>query len=210
MASLIKFSEMENSRKKDFEEKYVKDYNLLSQLTEMLKETDFALAVASAEATAYRDSTVVFIENKITESLGLAFPNEKYTSKIEFGNTAKGRRTAELKLRRFGKDYTTSLQGGKLSQQLVSCSGVTAVNSIRGSSMMFLDEALASSDVDTVKDLSVMIQQLVDDGYQILLIEHKEGLYQSLARRHHYFTKNYPMLDGATSVSSEDYSVEVL
>lgn len=205
--SIVMFANKENERRSELEAEYIKNQNKLEQLSILERENDYCLNVVLNKAVSYRDSTVTFIEDRITSSLGRAFPNEKYSAKIRFG-VSRNKDTAELKLIRLGKEYIVALNGGRLSQQLVSCSAVTAINSIRGSKMLYLDEALASSDVDTVKDLSPMVKNLVDDGFQVILIEHKENLYNNITRRQHHFVKTYPDLSGRSGVTTEDYIEE--
>lgn len=200
----IEFAKRENERLGEVRKQYIKLKSKINNLHLMEKETLFALEVVNAKAIEYRDSTVSFIEDEIDKSLQVAFPQELYESKISF-NRVRNKDVASLKLCRSGSEYIVSLQGGRLSQQLVSCSAVSAINTVRGSRMLYLDEALASADKDTIHDLSSMIKSQIDAGFQIILIEHKEGLYNSLPRMQHQFSKEYPNAIGESVVESIEY-----
>ena len=90
---------------------------------------------------------------------------------------------AKLELTSNGKSYSLGVQGGRFSQQLSGLAMTSVINEVKGAEFFLLDEALASADVTSIEEAYPLLDNLVKQGIQVILIEHKEGLYSKLSRR---------------------------
>ncbi len=136
-------------------------------------------------ASEYREQRIAFLEREIELNLSLLLPEENFKVKIDFSNR-NGEPQASLYI---GKDHGSSTQyylargqNGNFVKQVISFSVIYSINSLRGSSFLAMDEALASGDQESLLDLTDLFNRLLENGLQCIIIEHKEEQYRNLPK----------------------------
>lgn len=152
-----------------------------------------------------KKARIELLESEIEANLIYLYPDEKFKVTFEFSQN-RGRETAELKLGRNGCIFNVKAQNGRFVRQLISLSCMYTVNKLRESKTLIMDEALSSSDKDNLSNLKPLMNKMIEDGMQLIVIEHKDELYKDVERRMFYLEKDR-VLDYMRVVKKEDIEV---
>lgn len=142
-------------------------------------------------AENYRESRIGYLEQEIENNLAYLIPEENFRVKIEF-SSRDGVENANLYIMKKGGTRWSlpKARNGRFIRQIISFTAMYTINRLRGSKTIFSDEALASADKKNLLNLKPMLDNLIDDGFQIVVIEHKPELYQTLDRREFKLVKD--------------------
>ena len=153
------------------------------------------LAYSVKLSKQHRDKKLSFLEYEIEKNLRYLLPEEDFRVQILFNDRA-GEYTAQLEItrgdhgKRVGDWHSPRAQNGRFVRQMISFSCMYSINKLRGSKVVFSDEALASADKQSLKALKPLFDSLTDEGFQITIIEHKQELYETLDRREFHLYKD--------------------
>lgn len=183
-------AEDNNEKHEKYYQDYVTNYGKLNEVAAKMTDTKNKLKIIETYKEDYRNSRIEFLEDKINAKLLYLFPEEKFQVKFRFENIA-GKPTAELLVGKLGYFAPARAQNGRFVKQLISSTSVIAINELRGSHMIFLDEAMASAADKILTELNPLFAELHDRGLEILLVEHKPGLYNTVTRREIHLRKDH-------------------
>lgn len=205
--AILKTAKDNNEKLLKYEEKYMEYKGLADDLDSYCRKLKVLYAVINKKATDFTQGRKALIEQTVEENLAYIFPEERFKVKLNLDVSKTGRESCQLLLgKQVGNDIVyspTSAQNGRFVRQLISVVIVSTINYLRGSDMLYMDEALASSDKHNLTKLKPLLDRLVENGIQILMIEHKSELYDAVDRRHFILEKNRVM-DETKVVSVED------
>lgn len=146
------------------------------------------LKLTLSQAQAYRNNQISFLERRIEENLRVIFPEENFKVQIEF-YVERDKPMAELYVGR-DKLLPPKTQNGRFVRQLIGLTVIYTVNQILGSEHIFMDEATSSGDKVSMRDLAPILEDIRHASIQILLIEHKDEMFQDIPRREIRLQKN--------------------
>ncbi len=134
----------------------------------------------------FRDECNRNLETRIESILALILPDEQFHIKLTF-KPYRGSYVSEIYTGKekpngdivWGKPRS---QNGDFIKQLISFSMVCSLNLLLGSDFLLMDEPFNSADVTNVGKIQPVFDMMLEDGLQILMIEHKEELYRSVDR----------------------------
>ena len=183
----LKTAESNNEKLLKYEEKVNESLSLLENIRAYKKKLELLLAVCNKKAESFMNERVSLLEQTVQDNLYYVFPEESFIVKLDLDITKAGRESCKLLL---GKKTPngivfspTTAQNGRFVRQLISVVVVYTLNYLRGSDMMYMDEALASSDKDNLTKLKPLLDRMTKGGMQTILIEHKSELYDDVSRR---------------------------
>lgn len=196
-----------NKRLDETEDKLFRTKEYLTELLEYEKKLKTLYSICNKKAAEFTEGRRGLIEQTVEENLRFIFPEENFKVKLDLDLSKAGRKTCKLLLGKTTKDgivYSpTTAQNGRFVRQLISVVVVYTLNYLRGTDMMYLDEALASSDKSNLTKLKPLLDRMVENGMQVVLIEHKPELYNTVTRRQFTLNKDR-MKQIASIVSVED------
>lgn len=189
---LISMAESKNKQKKELEnvvklmsEKYQK----LSQYTNLYENM---VKILQARAATYRNQRKTTLEETTTTVLKSAFPDEEYQLKIDW-NSNGTRPTAQILNSVSTADgnveyYPPSHINGELAKQVIAFTTLCSMCGMLNADFIGYDECLNSGDNDSLMDIKPLFDTL-QKNFQIIMIEHKDSLYQNLNRREIHIDK---------------------
>lgn len=155
---------------------------VLDNLENYYKTLYNLIKICTKKSIEFKDVRVNSIESEITNNLAYLYPEKNYEVKIDFSES-RGDDVAELLLGSKGKLVPTTGQNGMFVRQVISLTGMEVINYMHGGCVLFLDEALASSDKQNLLKLKPMFNRMIEKGFQIIMIEHKPEIYQNLKHK---------------------------
>ena len=205
--AILKTAEETNAKQLKIEEKYEKCKEVREELKEYTNKLKTLFAVVNKKASDFTQNRKSLIEQTVEENLKYIFPEENFKVKLNLDLSKTGRETCQLLLGKgdsnAGIVYTpTTAQNGRFVRQLISLVVVYTINMLRGSDMLYMDEALASSDKHNLTKLKPLLDRIKKSKMQVILIEHKAELYEGVDRRQFILHKN--RLSGETKIVSQE------
>lgn len=156
-------------------------------------------------ANKIRNSRIELLEKEIELNLQLIFPDEEFKVKINF-EYSRDNSTASLLI---GKEFDGGIvyeepraQNGGFVKQLTSLSVVYTIFNFLGGKVLYMDEALASGDPESLLCTEDLFIRLLEKGVQIVAVEHKEEMYTRIPRKMLYLNKD--RVSGEVSVEREE------
>lgn len=177
---------------------------LLNELRSYRSTIGVLYSVCNTKASSLTSERKAIIEKTVEENLMYLFPDEGFKVRINLDISRAGRESCQLllgsKIETTGDmEYSaTTAQNGRFVRQLISVVVVYALNYLRGSDTLFMDEALASSDKTNLTRLEPLLNRMRASGMQIILVEHKPELYDGVDHRH--FTLRKDRESGVTKI----------
>ena len=194
-----------NEKQLKIEEKYNNTVSVRNELRDYNSKLKSLFAVVNKKASDFTQGRQALIERSVEDNLKYIFPEENFKVKLNLDVSRTGKETCQLLL---GKEVNgsvvnyspTNAQNGRFVRQLISLVIIYTINMLRGSDMIYMDEALASSDKDNLTKLEPLLNRMRDSNMQVVLIEHKSELYDNIDRRHIKLVKN--RVTGETVIKS--------
>lgn len=194
-----------NEKQLKIEEKYNNTVSIRNELRDYNSKLKSLFAVVNKKASDFTQGRQALIERSVEDNLKYIFPEENFKVKLNLDVSRTGKETCQLLL---GKEVNgsvvnyspTNAQNGRFVRQLISLVIIYTINMLRGSDMIYMDEALASSDKENLTKLEPLLNRMRDSNMQVVLIEHKSELYDNIDRRHIKLVKN--RVTGETVIKS--------
>lgn len=157
---------------------------------------------------ARRDSILYNLERRVESILAVVLPEENFKIKITY-TPNRGNYNSEVfvgKETAAGQVIWTRPKGtnGEFMKQLISFSILASINILLQSNFLFMDEPFSSSDTVNVSKLRPVFELMLEQGLQLMFIEHKKELYNGLD---HQLIRLYKH---RSATSEHDGHVEVL
>lgn len=187
--ALLSNAKQNNDRRNNVQERYGSLKELHKEITEYRRKMLLLYAICNERASKYTDERKNLIEGVVESNLQYLFPEEMFKVNIDLDVSKKGRESCQLLLGSRVPNSSeivyspTSAQNGRFVRQLISMVVVYSLNHFRGLNTIFFDETLSSSDKQNLTKLKPLLDMMVEDGTQVILIEHKSELYKDVKRR---------------------------
>lgn len=202
----VSMAETRNKEKKILEENIAVMSEKYQQLLYYNQLYDYMVKILQAKAAAYRQERKTTLEEVTTTVLRSAFPNEEYQIKIDW-NSNGTRPTAQILNSVSTKDgnveyYPPAHINGELAKQTIAFTTLCSMCGMLNADFIGYDECLNSGDNDSLVDIKPLFDKL-QKNFQIIMIEHKDSLYQNLNRREIHIDKvggNDEPMSGETKV----------
>ena len=163
---------------------------LLDDVENYVKNLNFLLRVVNIEETNFKKRRLGYLNQSITEALAEIFPNEQFIAKIDC-DVVRGKNYAQLILYdRDGNERMPFVQEGKMCQYLISFAAVKGVTTALGSDTMFIDEAFGAASADNTQKMGPIIQNIAENGIQVILVSQNSSLYENIPHREIYCHKD--------------------
>lgn len=182
----VNMAESQNKKKEELEESIKKMSEYYQKLTSYVNLYESMIKVLQVKASNYRAQRKTELEEMTTTVLRSAFPNEEYQIKIDWNSTGV-KPTAQILNSVSAPDGTTEYYppshiNGELAKQIIAYTTLCSMCGMLNADMIGYDECLNSGDNDSLVDIKPLFDKL-KKTFQIIMIEHKDSLYQNLDRR---------------------------
>ena len=179
-----------NKEKKKIEDKLRERYIVRKRLQDTKKTVNTMRTASMAIAKKYREDRINILTKEIERNLALLLPDENFKVRIDF-RSVKERYYADLYVSKGGGDwFLPKAQNGKFIQQIISFSAMYSINKMRGCKVIFSDESLSSADKNSLVEIRPLLEELLDEGFQLVIIEHKEEMYKGIKRKENLIIKD--------------------
>lgn len=184
------------------------DYNkvreLQNDIAKELQKFNILFKVCSAEDINYKNRRLSYVQEQIEDSLHLVYPDDGFKCTINF-DFRYNKPIANLYLtNKKGKVIIPKLNEGDFCAQLICFTGTAALAESLGRKGLYLDEMFSAAHPDNLTKVSAKLKDLVDRGFQIVMIEQHTDVYRDLKRREIYVKKD-PLTLKTNVVSTKDY-----
>lgn len=193
-----------NKRKKEMSEEITRLQDTLKQYDSSKKAAERVIIACTNGLNSYKAERLSCLEEQVKENLNAIFPEDNFNVKFET-STYRGKEIIDFYTGHGDRLFPTMMQNGRLFRQICSFSISTMMQILAGCEILIMDEAINSGDMESTHVVSNLIHNLIDNGYQIILIEHKDILYRDLPRVQYNLTRN-KALNKITEVIRNEYT----
>ncbi|MEG2262854.1 MAG: hypothetical protein RSC43_00055 [Clostridia bacterium] len=179
--SLLNAARINNTKQEaiDIRNQY---YLKLTQTDNYLDRLSFITKGSMLKMEQFRNECLKNLEERVEAILALIMPEEQFKVRITF-RTVRGKYISEVYTGKEKPDGTVVWSkprsaNGDFIKQLVSFSIVCSLNLMLGSTKVLMDEPFSSSDNINVGKLQPVFDMMLDAGLQVIIIEHKDALYE--------------------------------
>ena len=176
-----------NNKREELLKKYYELNSKYTKLCRYYKELFEMRKMVMTIMEARRDEVIYNLERRVESILAVVLPEEQFHIKITYtpnrGNYYSevfvGKETAS------GEIIWTRPRGtnGEFMKQLISFSMLASINILLQSNFLFMDEPFSSSDTVNVGKLQPVFKLMLDQGLQLMFIEHKKELYERMPHK---------------------------
>lgn len=140
--------------------------------------------ITMSEMDAHRDGILHSLEQRVESILRIILPEENFRIKITY-QVVRGKYQSEVligKENASGEIVWSRPRGtnGGFMKQLISFSILASIDILLHSKFLFMDEPFSSSDTINVSKMKPVFDLMLDQGLQLLFIEHKKELYEAI------------------------------
>lgn len=172
-----------NEELKEIYTKHAYAEETLNEVKFMLSSfKDFSVLVNKEDAK-FKQRRLDYLCNYIDNNLQRIFPYDDLKSKI-YVNFKYKSQLAKLKLRNSkGREFIPKIAEGGLKRHLISFSSSLALVECLGGNKIYMDESFSTSSPENLTKIGVILQDLVEKNFQVVLVEHQSDIYKDLPRR---------------------------
>lgn len=184
LQSDIARAEANNQRRASLQEAYdgyAVKANTLNQVAVGLKQLK---KITMSEMDAHRDGILRSLEQRVESILRIILPEEDFKIRITY-QAVRGKYQSEVLIGK--KDSSGEViwsrprgTNGGFMKQLISFSILASIDILLHSKFLFMDEPFSSSDTVNVSKMKPVFDLMLDQGLQLLFIEHKKELYETI------------------------------
>lgn len=136
------------------------------------------------EMDMHREEILHSLEQRVESILRIILPEEDFKIKITY-QAVRGRYQSEVFIGKADKNggivwTRPRATNGGFMKQLISFSIIASIDLLLKSKFLFMDEPFSSSDSVNVSKMKPIFDLMLDQGLQLLFIEHKKELYESI------------------------------
>lgn len=136
------------------------------------------------EMDAHREEILHSLEQRVESILRIILPEEDFKIKITY-QAVRGKYQSEVFIGKTDKNggivwTRPRATNGGFMKQLISFSIIASIDLLLKSKFLFMDEPFSSSDSVNVSKMQPIFDLMLDQGLQLLFIEHKKELYESI------------------------------
>lgn len=179
-----------NKRVNKIKADFVKVQELEHDLSAYVRNLELFYKLVSSESANYKQRRLDFLSNYIDENIKAIFPHEGYKTKIHVDFKNKSGKAYLKIIDKNGKVGLPSVSSGKMLQQLISFSSAIGIAECLGMNKFYMDEAFAASDMENLTKVGLLLKKILEEDFQVLLIEQKDDIYKDLPRREIHIKKD--------------------
>lgn len=153
----------------------------VEELSKIIMETEKIGARLDSAISSYKSERLELLELEMNKNLAEVYPDRDFKAKFS-PEMFRGSEVLELLVGEGGRLAPTEMQNGRLLRQIINFSGTSMIQIMSGCNLLIMDEATNSGDGESIKAIGQLLQNLLDNGYQLIIIEHKHELYSELPR----------------------------
>lgn len=177
-------AEENNKQKNTYQAEYAEYQAKADRLRYYDQRVSFIYKGAMERVDKFRVQCLDDLERRVESILAVVYPDEDFKVSITF-KMFRGAYQSEVLIGKQQADGTIKWgkpksRNGEFMKQLVSFSMVASMNLLLGSKFLMMDEPFSSSDPNNVSLLKPVFEMMLENGLQILLIEHKENLFKTI------------------------------
>lgn len=173
-----------NEKKAQLYEKYSEANTKRAILAERYKASKLLNSMIMQILDHRRNSILKEVCERTEAILAVIIPEENFKIKITYEPCGKDYASEVFvgKALNTGEIHWSRPNGtnGEFVKQLISFSILASINTLLGSNFLFMDEPFSSSDTVNVEKMKPIIELMLAQGLQLMFIEHKHQLYESL------------------------------
>lgn len=180
----IATAETTNAKKKKLLEQYYSLNAKSKKLGTRYENLNALNSMVMRILAARRDSIIQSICDRTEAILGIVFPDEDFKIRITYKPYGKNYvsevfvgKTAVTGNIIWGRPKGTN---GEFMKQLISFSILASINTLLDSGFLLMDEPFSSSDPVNVRKMQPILSLMLQQGLQLLFIEHKRELYENM------------------------------
>lgn len=192
------------NRKSELLQERARLQEILQQYNLARRAAEKVITVCTNGLNSFKQERLECLEEQVKENLNTIFPEDNFNVKFET-STYRGKEIIDFYTGHGDRLFPTMMQNGRLFRQICSFSISTMIQILAGCEILIMDEAINSGDIESTKVVSNLIHNLIDNGYQIILIEHKDALYKDLPRVQYNLVRN-KSLNKVTEVIRNEYT----
>lgn len=157
----------------------------LRQVETYLQRLDYINKGSMLKMEQFQSECIRNLEHRVETILALIMPEEQFKVRITF-QPLRGKYVSEVYTGKERSDGSITWSkprsaNGDFIKQLVSFSIVCSLNLMLGATKVFADEPFSSSDPVNVSKLAPVFDMMLEEGLQVIIIEHKETLYAGMS-----------------------------
>ncbi len=153
---------------------------LCSFLKQKLVDLKVLQEVIGREEVAFKQRRLSYLDGNITESLQYIFPRKSLYAKTSCNFDRKNTKLHLSLVDKKGYVRPTYLTEGKFAQQLISFTAAKSCTKLLGKNKLYLDEAFSNSSEDNLLKMQKLLQESVNEGFQIILISQSNLLFSDI------------------------------
>lgn len=183
-SSRIAQAEKTNAQKNEAQAKLTRCIELEQRVTAELNRLIRVEKASREISTHYESEIIENLEVRVKTVLEIAFPQEHFEVSLKL-RIFRNEYVADVRIGRpNGKGDITWLfpkyQNGDGAKQIISFAIIASINLMMGTRFLIMDEPFSSGDEKTLLRLKPVLEYFLEAGLQIILIEHKEQLFDAL------------------------------
>lgn len=141
-------------------------------------------AMATKEDLAYKERRLDYLCSYMNKNLDIIFPYDNFKTKVTTSNKY-GNERAELLL--YAGDNKNpripAYTEGKMLRQLLSFSASIGLAECLGKYSFYMDEAFSAASPENLSKVGLLLKDILEKGFQVIVIEQTPEIYKDLPRR---------------------------
>jgi hypothetical protein len=176
---------------------------LLSFLKQRLLDFRVLQEIVGKEEVSFKQRRLSYLDGNITENLQYIFPKKSLYAKTSCNFDRKNMKLHLSLVDTKGYIRPAYLTEGKFAQQLISFTAAKSCTKLLGKDKLYLDEAFSNSSEDNLLKMQKLLQESVNEGFQIILISQSNLLFSDIS--HHEIVLNSSNGEFIDSVKYVDF-----
>lgn len=204
--NFIARAEVINEHKEKLYEEYLSVQEDYLTLEKACKDVEQLIKICKQFAVKFRDTRIIELEKCCESVIELAFPKEDFGVSLKadvFNNKEIATLLIGPKNVDKSKWFTPVSQNGGFVQQLIGSCMVAAICKMLKVDYIFFDEMFCSGDATSVADIKPFFEEFINNGVQLIIIEHKPTLYEGLDHREICLGKTRGSTDAVRIISNK-------
>lgn len=176
---------------------------LLLFLKQRLVDLRVLQEITGKEEIAFKQRRLCYLDGNITESLQYIFPKKSLYAKTSCNFDRRNTKLHLSLVDKKGYVRPTYLTEGKFAQQLISFTAAKSCAKLLGKNKLYLDEAFSNSSEDNLLKMQKLLQESINDGFQLVLISQSHLLFSDIS--HHEIILSSSCGEFVDSVEYNDF-----
>ena len=141
-------------------------------------------SMVTKEDLAYKERRLDYLCSYMDKNLDIIFPYDNFKTKVLTSNKY-GNERAELLLYAGNnqRPRVPAYSEGKMLRQLLSFSASIGLAECLGKYSFYMDEAFSAASPENLSKVGLLLKDILEKGFQVIIIEQTPEIYKDLPRR---------------------------